>query len=520
MRDLISLVERFDTVNEGVGLARRKPGELFTNPQGDALLFQSLSFYPEKGQFASPEELQAKIDEIANGLSRPIQWTNQPGKGTLAFGIAAFRHESSGQDFYLGRYFKDIKANRNDNDFPHSAIPGGFKYSTKAGAKENAGYKPSEVLTKFKDNTPESIAEQIRTKFGPGSAESAAIDAFMAANNFPVVVAAGNMNFDAFKIYFCEMLQPMALVRGFTVGGNAQVAIDIFFEKGASLENCLINFNDSAGGALSDSVLVNPDGKELKISTKDAVGGGAKASAQNLITAVEELKLTRKGPALIKKHQAIMPILEAIRGQAHYTGPLKIAEIAGLITPEESVQVMNLKQMHLGLGEEIVGRSIVSKKLEGWYSDYLEKWKKPVVPIHTMMLIIAYRATKYVNEQTNFSAAAAEILNHSALIQIYNDVRRQDANYVIQSMTAHYPSDAVTGVTLTTEKAYWTTGAQGNMTFKIHYNGEKPGAEKLDTEDAVPPPPTPVPKELTGKRVEIRPTRTQEPMGDVGRERR
>lgn len=478
----------FQPLIEGVGLARRKPGEVFKNSAGDVLIFQSLTFYPSVGKYNTPEELTTSIATASTGKN--IHWVNQQGKQSLAFAVAVFKRENTEEEYYLGKYFKEIRQNRNDNKFAHEEIPGGFKYSTKEGAKENAGYKPSEVLTSFDKLTPQSIVDQITAKFGQGSDESIAAQAFLSASSFPVKVPKGAMNFDAFRIYFCEMLQPIALVKGMKITGNAQDAVDIFFGKGATLTECTIKFNDSQGGSLSDSVLTNAEGKEIKISTKDAVSGGAKASAQNFFKCLEEIELTPKGKALIEKHQSVLKIINAFKGnpvidkttgaikgydgRTHYSAPLDIAKMpeCGLITEEEAQQVNNLRNMKLELGDTPVGKNILSSKLEEWYTEYLKNWKKPVVPIHTMMLIIAFKVTKWVNEKSNFSAGASDILNHSALIQIYNDVVPSDKDFIIRGMNAVYPSNAVTGVKLTTEKAYWTTGAQGNMTFQILYNGE------------------------------------------------
>jgi len=504
-----------DNLNEGVGLARRKPGERFVNPKGDVWIFQNLTFYPNKGKYQNQEELEKKRDEHTEGIH--VTWVNEPKKNSLAFGIAAFKNESNNTFHYIGKYYEDIKANRNDNKFPHDQIPGGFQYKSKAGAKETAGYKPSQILKTFKGLNPESIVEQIESKFGgPDSDEGKAARIFLKAHDFPVRVPKGQMNFDAFKIYLCEMLQPIALVKGMTIKGNLNEALDKFFGDGKSLSECKINFNDSQGGELSDSVLIHPAGNELKVSTKDAVGGGAKASAQNLLKCIKELEKTKDGRKILSKHQQVVDILNVFKGKAtvdkngdtkfdgktHYSAPLDLAVMFKIITEDEAKEIINLKNLNLDLGSDPIGKKILSSDLEDMYMAYMKKWKKPVVPIHTMMLIIAGEVTKHVNEHTNFSSAASEILNNSALIQVYNDVVQSDKDFLIKGMHAVFPSKAVTGVKLTTEKAYWTTGAQGNMTFHILYNnesfesmhdlGDSPDADSPEEPTVLPEPMEPV----------------------------
>lgn len=475
MRDIIN---KLNTINEGVGLANRQPGDLFKNSQGDAISFQQLEFYPNVGRFESEQELSQAVEQVTK--QKNIQWVNtfNP-KKFGAFAIATFT-DANNQEYYLGKFFPEIKANRRDNNFAHDDIPGNFKYQSGRGATENAGYQPSQVLTKFENLTPQDIAEQITAKFGADSDEARAVTIFLKARNFPVTIPGGNMNFNAFAVYFCEMLQPIAFVKGMTIKGNAQDCVDIYFGPGQTLAGASISFNSAKGGMLSDSSLTNDEGKTIFISTKDA-SGGAKASAQNLKIEFDKLKASPKGAKLLAKHASVLNIIDKFGKDTHYSAPLEIAVDAKLITPDEAKQIMNLKNANLGLGED--PSRYLSKRLMSWYNEYLSKWKKPVVPIHTMMLIIATKVANYVNTQTNFSDAASEILNNGALIQVNTMIKKVGDNFIFEGLQSRYPGQAVTGVQLSTEKAYWTTGAQGNMVFKILFNNARP--DSVDPADNV-----------------------------------
>jgi hypothetical protein len=99
-------------------------------------------------------------------------------------------------------------------------------------------------------------------------------------------------------------------------------------------------------------------------------------------------------------------------------------------------------------------------------------WSK-VIPLEHMLSVIAYRVADYVNENTNFGQAASEILNHSALVQMYTEASETADTISITGFRAVYPSDTVSGVLLDASKAYMSTQGKGNFTFKILKNGAK-----------------------------------------------
>ena len=479
MRDILNLLDSV-VVTEGVGLANRQPGDLFKNPEGDVIAFQNLDFFPESGNYNDLNDAEAAIADVAKSLGiapEQIAWTNQPpkniqlgGGGYAGFGIATFVDQATNKPYYLGRWFKTISPNRVKNNFAHEYIPGGFKFASKVGAKENTGYKPSKVLTQFQDNTPETIMEQIVAKFGEGSAEVVAAATFMQATKFPVTFPKGTINFTAFRDYVCEMLQPCALVMGKQIKGNAQEAATIFFGPGSGYGDASISFNTSVTGGLYDSLLVSPEGKQIKLSSKGK--SGANASVVNLLKSIQELQVAPKGKKLLEKHKDVIEILKIIDDGGHTNAPLNLAIKYKLLTPEQANDIMMLKA--LGPNDELpFGNKSNNMDLRRLYMSRTPKdWTK-VVPLEHMLSVVAYRVADYVNENTNFGQAASEILNHSALVQMYTEATESADTITITGFRAVYPSDTVSGVLLDASKAYMSTQGKGNFTFKILKNGAK-----------------------------------------------
>jgi hypothetical protein len=402
-------------------------------------------------------------------------WTNQPparrqfadeGGGYAGFGIATFKDQATNTDYYLGRWFKNINPNRALNDFPHNKIPGGFKFASKAGAKENAGYTPTDVLTQFQNNTPETIMNQVVAKFGEGSDMVVATATFMQATKFPVTFPKGTINFTAFRDYFCEMLQPVALVMGKPVKGNAGEAATIFFGPGQDYSEATISFNNSKNTGLYDSLLISTDGKQIKLSSKGK--SGANASVVNLLKSIQDLQVAPKGKKLLEKHKIVVEMLQTIKNGGHVGGALELGTQYKIITPQEAGEIQTLKPY--GPKDEIPWRS---KHLKGLYMSRKPKDWARVIPLEHMLSVVAYRVADYVNENTNFGQAASEILNHSALVQMYTEATESADTISITGFRAIYPSETVTGVLLDASKAYMSTQDKGNFTFKILKNGAK-----------------------------------------------
>ena len=474
MRDLIESLDRI-LVAESTGLANRRPGDQWADPNGNQLSFQDLEFYPDSGRFETTEELQSAVEQIVKKLGifqSDVVWSNSATARSGGFGLAQFKDDRN-RMVYVGRYFEKISPVPTQNFFPNT-LPGDYRLQTAAARKEHSGYKPTDILTKIDGLTPGDIAEQIETKFGADSDEAVAVRQFI-DSDLPVSVPAGSMEFSAFTNYFAELLQPMALVLGKSYTGNAGDAADKFLTQGG-FADCTISFGGTATGGLTDSVLSNSAGETLGISTK--AQQGAKASAQNLVDKISQMRGDPDGQKILDQYPEEISLLEMIT-EGSTPGALNTAIVADIITPEEKNQVLSLQ--NLSAGDEAIGTGRLSDNLEKMYQERTVRSPGKIVPFYHLRAAIAYRVQDWVNNTTNFSKAASAILNWGAFIQVHSQIKQQEDSFTIEPFRTVYPSTAVTDVLLSAGKTFYSTGSKGNFVFKILYNGAQDTEADVDT---------------------------------------
>jgi hypothetical protein len=496
MRDILNLLD--SVLTESEGLANRKPGTLFANPQGDELIFQGVKFYPEGGgAYATAEEWADALDQVCQqlGISPTIiQWVDTKGNAVSAprpqkggFGIAQFDGDN-GQKHYLARHLQSISPIFTKNSIPNK-LPGGYGLQTAVAKKEAAGYKPTDVLGKNNLNnlSPVDILAGIQAKFGADSDEANATEIFMASTSYPIRIPLGNMNFTAFTNYFCEMLQPMALVMGKTTTGEAQKAEKEWLSQGG-YTSCRITFGGTKTGGLTDSTLINPAGQSMGLSTK--AEGGAKASAKNLMDKVEEMRADPNGQKILNKYAKDIELIRRVTSGST-PGVLDTAVLAKIITPEEHDQIMAMKQ--LPAGTNVIGQKLLSKNLEKKYADRLQRVKdlEAVIPFYHVRAVLANEVADWVNNNSNFSQVASELLNWGAFIQVETYAVLKGDQIELKPFEVKYPSKAVTDVLLSAAKVFYSTGSKGNFTFVMLYNGAKEYEDLDDGDEEIPMDTTP-----------------------------
>ena len=490
-------MNEFTRLFESVGLANRKPGQIFRNPQGDELTFQSLEFYPDMGGADSPEELNQFIADQEAIIGQQIVWTNIATPRMLGVGIAEFS-DSNGRPKYFGRYFQSINRNKIENYWPNSAIPGGYVYQGSAAKKVVSGLMPQDVLKNFKSLYPEDILSDVIDKFGDQHPLTKLTRDIANGRQFPITFDAEGIDFGGFRDYFCEILQPIALIRGQYTGNAGDAAKK--FMGAAGFDDCVIDFSEGKTGGLWDSKLINSDGKEIKVSTKG--GAGAKASVKNLIDTVNELE--KAGDSrLLKKYKDTIELIQSVQKAGQARSPLELALKFELLNKKEVSQIEQLKDNP---------NVALSPKLREMYDSRSSRNPENDIPYYRMLAAVAHRVADLVNKQTNFSQAATDILNNGALVQVYTKASAGDNTITLQGFETVYPSNQIKGIYMSAEKTYYNTGIKGNFTFSIDKSGAGPADEEEAEKEE-----RPVVKKTIRPKTSVR-TRREEP--DLGRARR
>ena len=476
MRDILNLLDSI--LIESEGLTNRKPGTLFTNPEGKTASFKHLAFFPAEGGAYTPEELAQAVQDIQQQIGQEIQFTNLMKKG--GFGVAEFELDN-GQPMFAGRYFQQIQVPYNNNNWKNNDIPGGYALQSKSTKKESAGYGPSDVLTILDNLNSAKIIEQIQAKFGPDSPLLQAAN-LVAAGNKKFTISGEGIQFEAFRDYFCEILHPIAMASG-AFDGNAREAEAIFF-KGSSFADATISFGASKTNGLYDSLMENA-GRKIKLSSKG--DGGAAASVSNLSEAVDILAKAGQSKQILDQYKSTIDIIQTIKKASAESGPLELGIELGIISQREAQTIVKLKD------SAVPYRSMEAQIQKGNNPDWMTKnllkiWnsvgcKVPdkATPYFKMLAGLAKQVGAHINTKTNFGDAATAILNHSALIQV-DTKATQLANGDIQVIhfQTTYPSTVVSAVEVLSGDTYMSHKVHGRFSFKIYKGNSKPTQAELE----------------------------------------
>lgn len=465
MRDILNLLDK--TLFESRGLGARRNGEEFvslTNPN-DKIFFDSATFYPDGGgSFSTPEETAAQLNAVVKSLrNSTVEILAKFKSNDLGFGVATFKN-INGEKITFIKPFHSINPDPTQNPWSNQTGIPGYRYNSKVAAKSQAGLMPQDILTQPSDLSPGEIVEQIAAKFGDKSPLTSIAQQLADGANFPITIKAPEgIEFSAFTNYFCELLHPISLLMG-SASGNANDAAKEFLGPAGFMDaNNSISFGTDKTEGLSDSIIHNEDGKKLKISSKAAVG--AAASAKNLLDLSREVKTVQN-----KKQTEVLQIIESVIHSGARNAPLVLGKYYNLISEKDEKDIMAMYKQPL-TSMKAAEKLPVSKNLKRLMTERTPENPNSVNLYYHCIASVAGEVADYINENTDFSKVASDLLNSGALIQVNTIAKDHGNTWTVSKFNAVWPSKATTGVKFSSKKNYFSTGIKGNFTFKILRNG-------------------------------------------------
>lgn len=430
------------------GLVGRKVGDVFCNDQGHVIYFFGIDFYPEEGTFATQKELTDEVQRWSD-----VVWLNQCGSSTGGFAIIQFTDETD-KIYRYGRFLNKIKSIRTDNFIPNKV--GSYRLQTNASVKVQSGLTPQEILYTKENITSTEIVDQLTT-IGTLPKELIVVAKHISeGKSLPITFnKPSSITFTAFRDYFCELLQPLALISGQYTGNAVEAAHDYM---GGTFDDAKITFDSSKNTGLYDSILANEFG-HVKISSKG--GKGATASVTNLYHSMAEYKQKNDDPSLA----SFFDLVSTIYTSGQHTSPLVLGLKYNILTENDVSILAELKDSSAPVSHLYsLPFSCHAKSL---FENRQTKDEHKSTGYYHALASVAHTVADYINAHTDFSTNASHVLNNSALVQVYTNAKEHKSLWTLDKFTTLYPTSSVTGVKITASKTYYSTGIKGNFTFKI-----------------------------------------------------
>jgi hypothetical protein len=515
MRELINVL------TESRGLGARKTGEEFvstTNPD-EKIYVNSVVFYPVgESEYPSYEEMVKELEaEVRNIPNAHVDLVSEFKKSDRAFGVAIFDKEDGSRLAFV-KPFKQVTLDPTQNNWSNQTGIPGYRYNSKAAAKTQAGATPQDILTEMNGLTASDVVSQIAAKFGDDHPLTNFAHTIATSNRAEVITIPpiSDIGFKAFTDYFCELMHPIALQNGLYTGDADQAAQKFLGANGFA--GTVINFGADKTEGLSDSILIAADGRTIKVSSK--AGKGAEASAKNLIDVVNEV--SQNDPELAHKHADVIEIVNTIVENGQARAPLMLGVRFDIIT-EADAEAITVLRKSAPVPLAAVSGMKFSKKLKDLMLSRNTDNPDSVNLFFHGVAAVAHKVAQYVNQHTNFSAAASEILNNGSLVQVYTKAAETKEGWVIKPFYAVWPGKTVDGVKFSASKTYYSTGIKGNFTFLINKKeGDAESGPNKKLQDVLATGGTT--DEPSTQRINIRPTRAMgggsTEKGNLGRGRR
>ena len=461
-------------ITEASGVFNRQAGQMFRHPDtGHELEFVKIVSYPSDAeQFESVEARDEAIKQLNQSLDMPIEWTNNPTAGTLAFGIAYLKEilatgqgtdaEDKEATHIFGRYFARMKqaglpANWNSNHFH------GYKLQTGAASKLQQGLMPQDILglEEKRYRGINDLMQAVRSNLQSKPDVLAGFEA-VAKGQMPALFPKQRNIGTAIRDYAGEVLQPLAMMSGVQMGQGVVSAkndlipntewaeLDLYWPSGK-------NHN------LVDSVFVREDGLEIGISSKGKKG--ADASMKNVKDAIVKAEKTK--PQLLKSHEEVVEIVELIDQTSAEEGPLAVAEKIELLSTETCAFIREMKNANMSV-EDIQNMHNKNPQLLEVYKSFGAKLNHPNYNIYFHMVTnVAKMVAEELNSKPDFGVGMMDFMKQASIIQVYTQIGNSGDDVSVTEFRSVYPPQFTGTILVNGSKNYASTKIFGKLAFKM-----------------------------------------------------
>lgn len=448
---------------ESRGFFGRIPGDIYSNSDtGESLRFAGIRAFPEPrvGQFKTPQQLAQAVQQFEEQTGETIQWVNRLTSQHRAFAVVELTNEQ-GQPVYWGRYFNAITGvmtGKWDND----EVPAGWEWQNKAREKQKSGLKPSDIIkTGDLFGSPDDVIARVSNSLiGKEDADVLVAGLQQCALGELAVFPGLGSKMPAIRDYFGEIMAPLYIMSN-QLGGPAEEARRDLL-KNQKWSECGVRWPMSQTEGLVDSYLVAPSGQSVGISSKGAQG--AKASIKNLMDGARRMKETN--PAGYKKIKETADMLISLQSSG-IMNALTLAIQNDILSEDAAQEILDLikkgKKQFRGISDEL-------KDLMAQRPDKVMRMKESVTnPLFNsgfaILSIVADMVADEVNNNTPFPQHAVDILNASAMMQVYCDMTVKGNDAIVTGFRSLYPPRFKGRVLLSSGKSFMSTGNKGNFTF-------------------------------------------------------
>jgi len=476
------LAPRTSKIVESVGFPNRKAGDTYHDPSNaeDVATFVKLILLPEdKPQFTSSKERDLAFEYWRQSLNKrnsKIFILNKPFMNLLAVYIVHF--DVAGKQEYYVKFVDSKKtlAGKLTAIPPGIKAPehGGYVFSSKRSTSERMPIKPSSIFSSSGPYTGQEVYN-IVSKYQDPAVPHDVIDQM---SSYIGQVVKGNSISDipdgikyqtVHEKYTGEFSAPIAVINYDVLNPDILRLAEKNITNSNFFGDAKIMYPLIFSQRLIDSQIVWPDGTKVGLSSKAGKGGGASASIEGLYDTVEK---KRHDPdfqkSVIEKYPAVIDLIETVSKYSSVDALFALLlKYKVLNKTEIKILIDMLNNIKEGHPNRNTIKYLKTDRLKNFYKGYKAKTNTPG---YNLLFHLTAASGKELGRRLNrlpITDAIKQILNFTALIQIYTETSVAGNNLRINGFTVVWPPVFDGEVEIDVAKSLSASAIRGKLGFKF-----------------------------------------------------